>query len=149
MKIYLTSDHAGFELKNDLREYLAHHGHEVEDLGPATLNPEDDYPQFAFNLATKVLGSEDKDPRGIMVCGSAQGPAIALNRVRDIRAAVVWNEDVAKETRQDNDSNVLCLPSRHIDKETAARIAETWLKEPFSKAARHKRRLQEIEELYG
>ena len=149
MKIYLTSDHAGFELKNELREYLVHHGNEVEDLGPSTLNPEDDYPQFAFKLATNLLGSEDKDPRGIMICGSGQGPAIALNRVRGIRAAVAWSEEVAKETRADNDSNVLCLPARFIDKNVAYAVAEAWLKEPFSGAPRHRRRLKEIEELYG
>jgi ribose 5-phosphate isomerase B len=149
MKIFLSSDHAGYEMKNALREFLFHHKYDVEDIGPETLNPEDDYPQFAFALATKVLGSEDPDARGIMACGSGQGPAIALNRVRDIRASVCWNEEVAKETRQDNNSNVLCLPARLIDSDTAYKITEVWLKEPFSKAPRHQRRLQEIEELYG
>ncbi|MBI4101291.1 RpiB/LacA/LacB family sugar-phosphate isomerase [Candidatus Microgenomates bacterium] len=150
MRIFLSSDHAGFELKNSLREHLVHHGlKKVEDLGPSTLNPNDDYPQFTYRLTTKLLGSTDKDPRGIMVCGSGQGMCIAANRVRGIRAALVWNEEVAKDSRQDNDSNVLCLPARFLDTETAYRIADTWLKEPFSGAARHKRRLDEIEELYG
>ena len=149
MKIFLSSDHAGYEMKNALREHLAHKGHEVEDLGPATLDPKDDYPQFAFQVTTKVLGSEDKDPRGILVCGSGQGMAIAANRVRGIRAAVVWNEQVAKETRQDNDTNVLSLAASYLDNEAAYKIVDAWLKEPFSNAPRHRRRLEEIEELYG
>lgn len=149
MKIYLTSDHAGFDFKNDLREHLAHRGHQVEDLGPATLDPGDDYPQFAYKLTTKLLGDPDTEARGIIICGSGQGPVIAANRVRGIRAAVAWNEEIAKETRQDNDSNILSLPARHLSLEQAQVITDAWLKEPFSNAERHRRRLQEIEEIYG
>lgn len=149
MKIYISADHAGYELKNELREHLAHHKHDVEDLGPATLDPEDDYPQFAYRLTTKLLGSEDPDVRGILVCGSGQGMAIAANRVRGIRAAVVWDEESAKETRQDNDSNVISLPARYLNADTAKKIIDTWLKEPFSNAPRHRRRLEEIEDIYG
>lgn len=149
MKIFIASDHAGFELKKSVYEYLFHHKHEVEDMGPQTLDPEDDYPQFTFRVTTQVLGSEDKDPRGILICGSGQGMSIAANRVRGIRAALVWNKVVAKETRQDNNSNVLVLPARFIEPDEANDIIEAWLKEPFSKAARHERRLREIEEIYG
>lgn len=149
MVIFLASDHAGFELKNELREHLVHHGHKVEDMGPATLDPEDDYPQFTYRVTTKVLGSEDKDPRGILICGSGQGMGMAANRVRGIRSIVAWNEEVAKAGRQDENSNVLALPSRFLDNATVFRIADAWLEEPFSNAARHRRRLEEIEELYG
>lgn len=149
MKVFISSDHAGFELKNALREYLFHHKVDVEDLGPNKLNPEDDYPQFAFNLTTKLLGSEDKDPRGILVCGTGQGMAIAANRVGGIRAAIAWNEEVAKDSRRDEDTNVLALPAWQIKPEIAKNIIDAWLKEPFSGAARHKRRLQAIEDLYG
>jgi ribose 5-phosphate isomerase B len=149
VKVYLTCDHAGFELKNALREHLFHNGFDVEDIGPDSLNPQDDYPQFAYNLTAKVLGDAEEDARGIIICGSGQGAAIAANRVRGIRAAVVWNQETAKETRQDNDSNILALAARFIDTDEAFKISEVWLKEKFSGAERHKRRLAEIEELYG
>ena len=147
MKIYLSADHAGFELKNVLREHLFHGGYEVEDLGPETLDKDDDYPTYAYQVATKVLGGDDD--RGILVCGSGQGMAIAANRVRGVRAAVIWNVEGAKETRRDNDSNVLSLPARMIDQDTALAIVDAWLKEEFSAEERHQRRLDQIEELYG
>jgi ribose 5-phosphate isomerase B len=147
MKIYLGADHAGFEFKNVLREHLFHAGYEVEDLGPETLDQDDDYPTYAYKVATKVLGGDDD--KGILVCGSGQGMAIAANRVRGVRAAVVWNVEGAKETRRDNDSNVLSLPARMIDQDTAIAIVDAWLKEKFSGEERHQRRLDQIEELYG
>lgn len=149
MKIFIGSDHAGFEFKKRLLEHLVHSGHEVEDIGPHTLNPDDDYPQFAFSVTTKLLGSEDKDPRGILVCGSGQGMAIAANRVRGIRAALAWNEESAKTSRHDDNSNVLTLPARLVDEELMLKIADTWLKEEFSDSPRYQRRLKEIEALYG
>lgn len=149
MMIYLAADHAGFELKMSMLEHLAHHGYEVEDLGPSTLDKEDDYPNYAFKLTTKVLGSEDEDPRGILMCGTGQGMAIAANRVAGIRTALAWNDEVARLSRQDEDTNVLSLPSRFIDTKTATKIVDVWLKTKFSKAPRHMRRLGEIENLYG
>ena len=147
MKVFLAADHAGFELKNAVREHLFHQGYEVEDLGAETLAEHDDYPQYAYEVTTKVLGEDGS--RGILVCGSGQGMAIAANRVRGIRAAVIWSVDGAKETRQDNDSNVLSLPARMITQEEALAITDAWLKESFSGEARHQRRLEQIEELYG
>ncbi|HSH31464.1 MAG TPA: RpiB/LacA/LacB family sugar-phosphate isomerase [Candidatus Saccharimonadales bacterium] len=150
MKIYLGADHAGYELKNQLFEHLVHKGYEVEDVGAGTLDQADDFPRYAYDVAVKVLGGEDKDDdRGILICGSGQGVAMAANRVRGIRAAVIWNEAGAKETRQDNNSNVLSLPARMIDQETAFAIVDTWLTTKFSGAERHQRRIDQIEELYG
>ncbi len=151
MKVFLGADHAGYELKNMIREHLFHNGYEAEDLGAKTLNAEDDYPQYAYAVAAKVIGSE-ADDRGIMVCGSGQGMAIAANRVRGIRASVIWDVAGAKETRQDNDSNVLSLPARMINTETALAIVDAWLAEPFNAEgpnARHRRRLDELEDIYG
>lgn len=145
MKVYLTADHAGYELKNILYEHLHHQGHEVEDLGAHTLDPEDDYPKYAYAIVTKVLG--DDDARGIMICGSGEGMAIAANRVHGIRAAVVWSEEGAKETRRDNDSNVLSLAARMLDTDTALAIADVWLKEPFSGEERHARRIKQLDQL--
>lgn len=147
--IFIAADHAGFELKNTLLEHLVHHGHEVEDLGPATLDQEDDYPNYAYKATTKLLGSEAEDPRAILICGSGQGMAMAANRVSGIRAALAWNEDIARLAREHEDSNVLALPSRFISPEEAIKIADVWLKTDFTKAPRHQRRLDEIEQLYG
>ncbi len=149
MKIFLGSDHAGYELKSDIREHLVHSGHEVEDVGPHTLDPKDDYPQFAFAVTTKLLGDDDDDSRGILICGSGQGMTIAANRVRGIRAATAWNEQSAKDCREDDNCNVLTLPARLVDSEDALKIIDVWLKTPFSNSPRHQRRLKEIEELYG
>lgn len=149
MKIFLGSDHAGFYLKQKVFAYLSKRKYDVEDEGNKQLDPYDDYPQFAFAVATQVLGSTDEDPRGILLCGSGQGICIAANRVRGIRASVCWNEEVARETRNDNDSNVLCIPARFIEEDQVLRIIDIWLDTEFSGAERHVRRLREVEDIYG
>ncbi len=149
MKVFVGADHAGFNLKSVVMAHLSKRHIDVEDDGDKQLDPADDYPQFAYMVATKVLGSEDDDPRGILLCGSGQGMCIAANRVRGIRAALCWSEDIARETRGDNDSNVLCIPARTLSEEEALKIIDVWLDTPFSGAARHVRRINEIEELYG
>ena len=149
MKVFVGADHAGFNLKNAVMAHLSKRNIDVEDEGDQQLDPNDDYPQFAYTVATKVLGSEDDDPRGILLCGSGQGMCIAANRVRGIRAALCWSEDIARETRNDNDSNILCIPARTLTEEEALNIIDVWLDTQFSGAARHVRRINEIEELYG
>jgi ribose 5-phosphate isomerase B len=149
MKIYIASDHAGFKLKNELFGYLARNGYDVEDIGAKEMDPNDDYPQFAYAAVTQVLGSTDEDPRAILVCGGGQGMAMSANRVRGIRAAVVWDVEEAKRTRDDNDSNVLSLPGRVLSDDKANAIVEAWLNTPFSGAARHRRRIDEIDEIYS
>lgn len=149
MKVYLGADHAGFYLKEKAFAHLSKLDYEVEDDGNKVLDPQDDYPQFAFAVATKVLGSEDPDAKGILICGSGQGVCIAANRIHGIRAALVWNVEGARETRNDNDSNVLCIPARMLEESEALEIIDTWLKTPFSGAERHVRRIREIEEVYG
>lgn len=151
MKIYLGSDHGGYYLKEKIEAHLVKAGHDIEDVGNKTLDPADDYPQFAFAAATKILGSEDKDPRAILVCKGGQGMAIAANRIRGIRAVVLQDIEEAKMSRNDNDANVLALSARMLedDPNKAFAIIDTWLNTPFSKAERHVRRIREIEELYG
>lgn len=149
MTIYLGADHGGWEYKNQIAEHLRHQGHTVVDCGAVTFEDGDDYPRYAYAVATKVLGDDTEDPRGILVCGSGEGMAIAANRVRGIRAMVAWSPAVARESRQDNDCNVLSLPARFIDIDTTLAIVDAWLDEPFSGADRHVRRLGQIEELYG
>lgn len=147
MKVFLGADHAGFELKNQIYEHLVHRGYEVEDCGAETLVEGDDYPQYALGVATRVLGEDEA--RGILVCGSGQGVCMAANRVGGIRAALVWSQEMARETRRDNDSNVLCLASRFTDTETALSIIDNWLEEKFSGEERHQRRIDQVEKLYG
>lgn len=151
MKIYLGSDHQGFELKHKLFAYLSQHGYQVEDAGNKTLDPADDYPQFAQMAALKVLGDEDPDARAILVCGGGQGMAMAANRFRGIRAAVARDAHEAKISRLDNDANVLSLSSQQLSDEEEAvyGLVETWLNTKFSGAARHQRRIREIDEIYG
>lgn len=149
MKIYLGADHNGFQLKEKVFAYLAKHGYDVEDVGDATLDPDDDFPQFAQSAALKVIGDPDPDPRAILLCGGGQGMAMAANRFRGIRASVIWDAYEAKMTRNDNDSNILCLPSRILDDDDAAwqGILETWLNTPFASASRYRRRNAQLDEL--
>ena len=148
MKIFLGSDHNGFHLKERLFAYLAKHGYEVEDVGDTVLDPADDFPEFAQAAAIKVLGEDDA--RAILLCGGGQGMAMAANRFRGIRASVVWDAFEAKMTRNDNDSNVLCLPSRvfeDTDDSAWEGIVETWLSTPFANAVRFRRRNAQLDEL--
>jgi ribose 5-phosphate isomerase B len=149
MKIYLGSDHQGFHLKGEVFAYLAKHNYDVEDVGDQTLDPDDDFPEFAAAAALRVIGSDDKDPRGILICGGGQGMAMAANRFHGIRASVIWDAYEAKMTRNDNDSNVLCLPARILEDDDSAweGIIETWLSTPFADAVRFKRRNAQIDEL--
>jgi len=149
MKIYLGSDHTGFHLKEDVFAYLAKHGYDVEEVGDTTLDPDDDFPEFAHQAALKVIGDDDTDPRAILISGSSQGMAIAANRFRGIRATVVWDAHEAKVARNDNDSNILCLPARILegDKNAWQGIIETWLATPFAGAVRFKRRNAQIDEI--
>lgn len=150
MKIYLGSDHAGFDLKEDVFAYLAKRNIVVEDVGAKTLDPNDDFPQFAQAAAIKVIGDEDTDPRAILICGGGQGMAMAANRFRGIRASVIWDAEEARMTRNDNDCNVLCLPARVLQREDSAvwqDILDTWLNTDFAGAPRYKRRNAELDEL--
>lgn len=148
MKIFIGSDHMGFHLKEKVFAYLAKHGYEVEDVGDQTLDPNDDFPEFAQAASFKVIGSNDADTRAILLCGGGQGMAMAANRFRGIRASVIWDAFEAKITRNDNDSNVLCLPSRILEDDDKAweGILETWLNTPFAGAIRYKRRNAQIDE---
>lgn len=146
MKIYLGSDHNGFHLKEQVFAYLSKRGHDVEDVGDKEQNPDDDFPQFARMATLKVLG--DDDARAILLCGGGQGMAMAANRFHGIRASVIWDEFEAKMTRNDNDSNVLCLPARLFDTNTDwQKVVDTWLDTPFANAERYRRRNRQLDEL--
>lgn len=150
MKIYLGSDHVGFDLKEKVFAYLAKRNINVQDVGDTVLNPDDDFPQFAQAAALKVIGDAEADPRAILICGGGQGMAMAANRFRGIRASVIWDAEEARMTRNDNDSNVLCLPARVLEREDDQiwqDIIDTWIHTPFARAVRYKRRNAELDEL--
>jgi ribose 5-phosphate isomerase B len=147
MKIYIGADHNGFELKRQLADQLQRAGHEVVDEGDVTLNPDDDFPQFAGKVVTSLLAEPDKEAKGILICGSGQGMCMAANRFKGIRASLCWNLEEARSARNDDDSNVLCLSSKYVKPEDASAITTTWLTTPFAAAPRFLRRLKELDEL--
>lgn len=149
MKIYLGADHRGFLLKESLEKYLTSRSYEVDDQGDEKLDPDDDFPIFASRVVSKILSSEDSDPRGILFCGSGQGMAMMANRYKGIRAAVVWNVEEAKTARNDDDSNVLALPAHLFedDRQAMQEIVEAWLQTPFDPAARRVRRIKEMDSM--
>jgi len=153
MKVYLAADHAGFELKEKIATYLKENNYEVEDLGAYTLNKDDDYPDFAFAAAKKVVESEGKS-KAILLCGSAEGMCIAANKVKGVRAIAAWTPINAQLSREHNDANVLCLsggktisPIPGLSLEEAEKIIDVWLATTFSAEERHARRLKKIGEI--
>ena len=149
MKIYLGADHQGFAMKAQVFAYLVKRGYDVEDIGDKELDPGDDFPEFAQMAALKVIGDESPDAKAILLCGGGQGMSIAANRFRGIRAVVIWDAYEAKMARNDNDSNVLCLPARLLknDENTWKNIIDTWLETPFADAVRFRRRNAQIDEI--
>lgn len=148
MIIFIGADHNGFHLKEKIEAYLTKLGHKVIDEGDEKLNPEDDFTVFASRVVSAMLSSKDPSPRGILVCGSGQGMAIAANRHKGIRAGLGWSVEAARSTRNDEDSNVLALPSEILDNSNEWKnIVDTWLQTPFAGAARYKRRNQQLDNL--
>lgn len=151
MKIFLGADHGGFYLKEKVEAYITKRGYTWEDVGDKELDPGDDFPQFAQMAATKVLGEDEaSDPRAILICTGGQGMAMAANRFRGIRAAVIWDKFEAHECRNDNNSNVLCLPARVLDApddglDLWKGIIDEWLETPFAGATRFIRRNAELD----
>ncbi len=142
MRVYLGSDHAGFELKAAIVAWLRQAGHEPVDCGPASYDPEDDYPVYVLRAATGVAG--DPGSLGIVIGGSGNGEQIAANKVPGIRAALAWTVETAQLAREHNDANVLSLGAREYPLEKAVGLAKTFIETPFSGEPRHTRRLAEI-----
>jgi ribose 5-phosphate isomerase B len=147
MQVFIGADHNGFAMKQELREALTKAGHTVVDEGDESLRPDDDFPQFAARTVLAMRASKDNDPRGILICGSGQGMCMAANRYKGIRASIVWTAEEARAGRNDDDSNVLCIPARYISTKEALHLIEVWLATPFAGAARYKRRIRELDQL--
>lgn len=145
LKIFLGADHNGFNAKNKLAEYLRSAGFEVVDDGGAELNPEDDFPVFAKKVSQDVLAA-GPDARGILTCGSGQGMCMAANRYRGIRAVLGYDTESVRSARNDDDSNVLCLPVKVLEGDIDHTILNTFLNTPFANAPRFNRRIQEMDD---
>lgn len=148
MKVFIGADHNGYDLKSKVTEYLRKKGIDVIDEGDEQRDPDDDFPVYAKRVTTAVLGSQDQDPRGVLICGSGQGMAIAANRQKGIRAGLGWSVEAAKSTRNDEDSNVLALPSEILDhKDHWKQVIDAWIDTPFAGAPRFKRRNRQLDEI--
>ena len=143
MKIAIAADHAGYQEKEQLKPLLTELGIQFEDLG--TSSPESvDYPDYARKVAEKVARGEVD--QGLLVCGSGTGMAIAANKVPGVRAAVAWNEEIARLAREHNDANVLSLAARCTPFEEITKIVRAWFSAKFD-GGRHSRRVDKIREI--
>lgn len=147
MKIFVGTDHNGYPHKDRIVEYLKKAGYDVslENMGP--LNPDDDYPVFAKKVVLDMQSSGDKEPRGILVCGSGQGMCMAANRYKGIRAALGYDFESIRSARNDDDANVLCMSVHTLQQSDAMNLIDTFLKTPFAAATRFSRRIQEMDEV--
>ncbi len=154
MQIYIGADHAGFALKQEIKEWLIHEEYEVQDMGAYKLNPDDDYPDFAAAVGHVV--AHNPNSLGILLCGSAEGVCIAANKIKGIRAVTPGSIKAAERSRSHDDANVLCLaggqtrtpmPEVAMSPEWAKEVLKMWLSTPFSNEERHVRRLEKIKKL--
>jgi len=144
--LYIASDHAGFELKERLKVFLNESGYGTEDLGAFSYDEKDDYPDFVLPAA-RAVANDPQNNRAIVLGGSGQGEAMAANRIKGVRAAVLYkyDEDIVKLSREHNDANVLSLGARFLGEEEAKRAVKLWLETPFSEDERHKRRIAKLD----
>ena len=144
MKIYIAADHAGFKLKNHLKNNLHADGYDIEDCGAFDFEPLDDYPDFIIPAAEKVANQPNS--RGIIIGGSGQGEAMAANRIQGVRAAVYYDGpiDIVKLSRLHNNANILSLGARFLSVERATEILNIWLAEKFE-GERHENRINKLD----
>jgi ribose 5-phosphate isomerase B len=142
MKIAIAADHGGFDMKQILKARLLQAGHDVKDFGAATLEPDDDYPDYVIPLA-RALAAGELD-RGIVICGSGVGASVAANKVNGIRAGLCHDHFSVAQGVEDDDMNVLCLGGRVMGIEVAWDHTRTFISATFSGAQRHRRRLEKV-----
>lgn len=142
VRVYIGSDHAGFELKSVLVNWLISAGYEVTDCGPVSYHHDDDYPPYVMRAAAAAVA--DPGSFGIVIGGSGNGEQIAANKIGGIRAALAWSEETARLARLHNDANVLSLGARMYPVADAIAFTQVFLETPFSGEARHVRRLEMI-----
>ena len=139
MRVHIGCDHAGFELKNHLVDWLASEGHEPVDHGPQTYDAEDDYPPFCLSAAAAVVA--EPGTLGIVIGGSGNGEQIAANKVDGVRAALAWSTETARLARMHNDANVVSIGARMHSLDEATALVATFLSTAFTGEERHARRI--------
>ncbi|MFI2646054.1 MULTISPECIES: ribose-5-phosphate isomerase [Micromonospora] len=142
MRVYLGSDHAGFELKVHLANHLAKQGYEVVDVGPHAFDPDDDYPAFCLHTGQRVV--DDQGSLGVVIGGSGNGEQIAANKIAGVRAALAWNIDTAQLSREHNDANIVAIGARQHTLDEATALVEAFLTTQFSGNPRHARRIAQV-----
>jgi len=145
MRIGIATDHAGFRLKEELIAHLREDGHEVVDIGPYSLDPGDDYPDFVIPLAQAVVAGNVE--RGVAVCGSGVGASVCANKISGVRAGLVHDHFSATQAIEDDDMNILCMGGRVVGAAVARDLIDTFLTTEFSGAERHLRRLRKVASL--
>ncbi len=145
--LYLGADHAGFKYKEKIKEFLTASDLKFEDLGNLQLDPQDDFPIFAFRVAERVakdLAEGDQSARGILICANGLGMSVAANKIKGIRAVLVTSKKVAQQSREHLDSNILCLGANTVSLSLAKKIIRIWLTTDFLPKERYVRRLKQI-----
>ncbi|MDH6410131.1 ribose 5-phosphate isomerase B [Aurantimicrobium minutum] len=148
MRIHIATDHAGLEFSQFLQDHLAQAGHEVVDHGPKEYDALDDYPAFCINAAAAVAADQAAgvEALGIVFGGSGNGEQIAANKVKGIRAALVWSQATAQLAREHNNANVISIGARQHTLEEAVGFIDTFIAEPFPGDERHVRRIAQLAE---
>ena len=141
MILSIGCDHAGYELKEKIKQHLSQKGISLTDFGTYSIESTD-YPDYAHRVANAV--SENVSAFGILLCGSANGVCITANKHKGIRAALCWNIEVAQLARQHNNANIICIPARFVDESTAFEMVDTFLKTEFE-GGRHEKRVSKID----
>ena len=146
--IYIGADHRGYELKEKIKSWLSDWGYEFEDMGAHEYDKDDDYPDFATAVAKAVIlrQVQDQNTRGILVCGSGIGVAIAANKIKGIRAGTAMKVEQVKASVNDEDLNVLAISADYTDEQDAESIVKTFLETKFSGEERHILRINKIKE---
>lgn len=140
MKVFIGTDHRGFELKEKLKTTFSEYG--FVDLGNSVLDSGDDYPDYGLVVGKAVI---ENGALGIVICGSGVGISIAANKVNGVRCALCWKEEIAKQAREHLDANVLAIPSDFLSFEEVKEIVKVFLETKFSGEERHKRRIEKLE----
>jgi ribose 5-phosphate isomerase B len=142
MNILVSNDHAGVQLKNAVKSFLEDKGYVVENLGDNS-GESVDYPDIIHPLAKEI--SENKDKKGIIMCGTGNGVSMVANKYKGVRAGLCWSKEIAELIRKHNDANVLSLPARFISTKEALEIVQVFLETDFEDGGRHERRVEKID----
>ena len=142
MNILVSNDHAGVQLKNEVKSFLENKGYVVENLGDNS-GESVDYPDIIHPLAKEI--SENKDKKGIIMCGTGNGVSMVANKYEGVRAGLCWSKEIAELIRKHNDANVLSLPARFISTKEALEIVKVFLETDFEDGGRHERRVEKID----